>query len=116
MLATVCIVGALLAPLRPTMHVRRCAHPAASDRIANTHRKHALQKQADQRSEELRAQRAQQEQEVTSLKEQFASIKEFEASRDWRAALRALHGLRKLGIQPDIPCIEAVARTLGASK
>lgn len=116
MLATVCIVGALLAPLRPTMHVRRCAQPAASARIANTHRKHALQKQADQRSEELRAQRAQQEQEGASLKEQLASIEEFEVSRDWRAALRALHDLRKLGIQPDIPCIEAVARTLGASK
>ena len=101
--------------LRCTLVRHRCAPPLASDRISDTHRKHALQKQQERQIGADRAERSLLEQQQISLNVHRAAIQEFEVSRDWRATLNELHRLQKQGIEPDVACIEAAARTLASA-
>ena len=96
---------------RSALALRRCA-PLASDRISDTHRKHAVQKQQERQADEDRAERSQQQ---AALRAHRAAIEEFEVASNWRGTLNELHVLRREGIEPDAVCIEAAARTLAVA-
>lgn len=117
-LATSALIVAFLAPIRPP-ELRRCTAPIASNRISDSHRKHALEKQEQQLAEAERATRAAREQKLNILRASRDTLKACESDEP-RSAARVvhseLHQLEKQDIELDVPCIESAARTFARAR
>ena len=84
--------------------------------MASTHRKHALEKQATEKVEAERAERAAHDALQATVRAHREAIEGFEGAGDHAAVLRELRKLQKSGIDPDVLSLESAARTLGGAK
>ena len=114
-IAAAFLVAFVAPPLRP-LHLHRCSPTMSSERMASTHRKHALEKQAAEKQAAERSERAAQEALQATIRVHREAIEGFETSMDHVAVLRELRLLEQSGIDPDLLCLESAARTLGGAK
>ena len=96
--------------------LRRCAPPVASDRIADSHRKHAMRKQIKQQEELQRATNAQDEIRVREVARYRGTLLQLEKQNAWQAMLQELHAMHKAELAPDSACLAAAVRACGRAR